>query len=1003
MPNSVAENNYIIINLLKETGFKTRFSTIMKSTRKYYQTYGTASFLEQCLTADYIPKTFRIKNLPRPDLSLSHQEKWTEGAKQASKTWMLSSIQDLRNKQENILAEISNVKSELLLELIEEEKIEVEKYYIDKCQFLHNREKKLRENKFKHIKEVAGEKQDRPNQDIQRTKKKNRPGKRTRQKMRQNKKELKRKPISVVFNYSSIELTESMIKLLNRGLNFCIKPLSVNLSNVLVDFKKFERKTKWREFFYGVTDQDYTPPIFKTEKTNLPKSHATPRPLQVFLNTVESNIQNKSKWNTKLLNPKLTNIPQDEFSALQELIRLQRERVIIIKPADKGAGILVINYDDYVKHCGDHLSSRQIVKEATTPSPSLPSDNHESQDTTPHHTSPQPSSFNSYYRESTEKEVQGVKKKILETLEEGLKNEWIEKEDFEAMNPSQKGPGKFYQIFKVHKPHPPSSLPPGRPIISGSGSMNENLSRFVDHHAKDLVQNLPSYIQDTPDFLRNIEELNTKSGKLPENAILVTIDVTGLYTNIPKNDGMSAMKTALNSRLDQSVPTDFLLKLLDIVLSSNIFEFNKKLYCQEIGTAMGTPVAPTFANITMGEIDDKMHILANRITDSEPIKLLKRFIDDYFLIWTGNVETLESFLSKLNDLHPTIKFTYSFTCPFPCDIPPSTPHDCFCHTSRSIPFLDTQVTIQNGQLITDLYRKPTDRCMYLLPSSCHPAHTTKNIPYSLCYRLVRICSQRSTLLGRLEELKRLLLSRDYPLTVIQNAIKRALELDRKECLKKVTKRETERVVFSTDYHPALPSFKNILTEAWKVMTKDNYMKGVFPKPPMIAYRQAKNSSLRNLLVKAKLPDQSKPMRKKAGMKKCRTSKCKACPFIKETLKVKSSASQYSVAIHREVNCDTKNVIYCIYCDKPSCKKIQYIGETARSFEARFREHLGYVRNNNQNQPTGAHFNLPGHSISDMRATIIEQCKEDSPTYRKLRESYLINKFNTRVEGMNQRS
>ena len=52
------------------------------------------------------------------------------------------------------------------------------------------------------------------------------------------------------------------------------------------------------------------------------------------------------------------------------------------------------------------------------------------------------------------------------------------------------------------------------------------------------------------------------------------------------------------------------------------------------------------ANITMGEIDDKMHILANRITDSEPIKLLKRFIDDYFLIWTGNVETLESFLSK---------------------------------------------------------------------------------------------------------------------------------------------------------------------------------------------------------------------------------------------------------------------------------------------------------------------------------------------------------------------
>ena len=103
-------------------------------------------------------------------------------------------------------------------------------------------------------------------------------------------------------------------------------------------------------------------------------------------------------------------------------------------------------------------------------------------------------------------------------------------------------------------------------------------------------------------------------------------------------------------------------------------------------------------------------------------------------------------------------------------------------------------------------------------------------------------------------------------------------MDRKECLKKVTKRETERVVFSTDYHPALPSFKNILTEAWKVMTKDNYMKGVFPKPPMIAYRQAKNSSLRNLLVKAKLPDQSKPIRKKTGIRSPRAMVSRSSPL-----------------------------------------------------------------------------------------------------------------------------
>ena len=99
------------------------------------------------------------------------------------------------------------------------------------------------------------------------------------------KKLLKKKPISVVFNYSDLILTEPMMNLLNRGLNFAVKPSSINLSNILTDFKKFERKIKWQEFFSGQENPDYTPPIFKQEKTNLPRNHPTPRPLKVFLNT----------------------------------------------------------------------------------------------------------------------------------------------------------------------------------------------------------------------------------------------------------------------------------------------------------------------------------------------------------------------------------------------------------------------------------------------------------------------------------------------------------------------------------------------------------------------------------------------------------------------------------------------------------------------------------------------------------------------------------------------
>ena len=86
------------------------------------------------------------------------------------------------------------------------------------------------------------------------------------------------------------------------------------------------------------------------------------------------------------------------------------------------------------------------------------------------------------------------------------------------MDSSKAGPGRFYMIYKVHKAHSPPSLPPGRPIISGSGSITENISKFVDFHIKPLVATLPSYLQDTPDFLRCLQSLNSK-GRLPENVL----------------------------------------------------------------------------------------------------------------------------------------------------------------------------------------------------------------------------------------------------------------------------------------------------------------------------------------------------------------------------------------------------------------------------------------------------------------------------------------------------
>ena len=128
------------------------------------------------------------------------------------------------------------------------------------------------------------------------------------------------------------------------------------------------------------------------------------------------------------------------------------------------------------------------------------------------------------------------------------------------------------------------------------------------------------------------------------------------------------------------------------------------------------------------------------------------------MVWKGSVEELQLFLVQVNSVHPSIKFTAEFTSPYSCDI--LGPHDCFCHQTGSVPFLDTRVSIKGGKFSTDLYKKPTDRCQYLLPSSCHPAHIAKNIPYNLAYRILRICSEPEDLKKRLGELKNLLMEHE---------------------------------------------------------------------------------------------------------------------------------------------------------------------------------------------------------------------------------------------------
>ena len=181
------------------------------------------------------------------------------------------------------------------------------------------------------------------------------------------------------------------------------------------------------------------------------------------------------------------------------------------------------------------------------------------------------------------------------------------------------------------------------------------------------------------------------------------------------------------------------------------------------------------------------------------------------------------------------------------------------------------------------------------------------------------------------------------------------------------------------------------------------LKEVYQEPPLIAYRRQKN--IKDFLIRAKVPPTFKGNHKRIipGMKQCHKltgmRQCHTCPFIKEGKEI--NAETFKWKINKSVSCEDSNIVYLIECNKERCK-MQYIGETERTLRERFQEHKTYVNQKKYNKATGKHFNKAGHSVSNMRVTILEKVKVNDTFYRKEREKYLIRKFNSYYEGMNDR-
>ena len=587
----------------------------------------------------------------------------------------------------------------------------------------------------------------------------------------------------VVTNMSSRELTATEEKLLSKGLSFIPTQHKIDIWRVHSDLAEWERRMRLREYFAGKemesdeddssAEEDASLEFIKKKK----KSNFTPKPgrnkwLDAYIEAVKKDVIDGIKQKVEM------NITSREEKALRSILM---DDTIIIRPADKGSGIVVMDVESYVSGLEKEVESSK-----------------------------------SYVRASDTK-YQEAEKLVKRTVNGMYKKGHISSEMRRYMVPKTAKPGRLKGNPKLHKKGNPM-----RTIVSGIGTPTEQMAEVAEKELEEFVRKSPSYIQDTTDFLRKLDAIDHT---LPKGAILFCFDVEKLYPSIPKKEGLSACRDALEQRSKKRMETNTVLEMIETVLENNVFSFNGKQYVQTDGVAIGSRLGRNYACTYMRKWDDELRKFAN-----QPM-VYYRYIDDGFGIWLHGERSLKEFQNYANSIHPNIKVELRYS-------------------NDKIEFLDTMVILENGQIITDLYTKPTDKHIYVDRKSSHPTNVKKSLPYGLGIRLKRICSRDSDYIKRRGELKCYLRKRGYSSNFIETQLIKVDKLKRSDLLQyKQTNNKQKRVPLVVTYSRHLPDLHKISRDHMPLLHKSPDMQQIFNEPPLIAYRRDRN--LNDILVHGK--------------------------------------------------------------------------------------------------------------------------------------------------------
>jgi hypothetical protein len=492
-------------------------------------------------------------------------------------------------------------------------------------------------------------------------------------------------PDSCFFNLSSSLPSPPpfFINILRSGAKHVPQPQDVSNQILKVQLSKFLFSTRWA-FFHDQNPQNesYDPKFY------IPKNIAPTKKVLEHCKPLDE-IFDKLKF---LFNDYVNNYPcrtrnPDQLSILQRYIRDNPLHMFTI--TDKNLGFALLSTKEYVQLCNVHLLDSTTYKTV--------------------HSNAEDFKSTSIYQDLCTK---------YETLLDHVK---LSKSHYSYLNYNWNFTlPKFHVLPKVHK-EPPLKT---RPIV---GSLNWITTPF----SKVLDAIIQPYLNSCKFILKNsqalISDLLPIQADLPQNTLLVSLDISSLYTNIDLrilSDLLSSMDPCLS-------------EITNFVTSNNYFEFNNLVYHQTNGLAMGTNAAVNLANLYLGKLLDPF------VSNSENVLFYRRYIDDLFLLWTGTHSELDAFRAYLNNLIPKIQFTMAVS-------------------TSSIEFLDLTLFKDNSShLQWSTYFKPMSKFLYLTRNSCHPTHTIKGMIKGELLRYRRNSSQLSSFLVTKHAFYLRLLNRGY--------------------------------------------------------------------------------------------------------------------------------------------------------------------------------------------------------------------------------------------------